>query len=182
MTSSSNRPLGERPPPSHEREVQARPASSPGSYDLDILKDLLSYYVRSLNLSLSQDLDRSMGELPVARGTGKISALLLVDANPGIRPSTIAEIIQKDRSAMVRLLDTLKGAGLMIQRVSQRERRSHELYLTKKGQALAARVREIAAEQDQRFFSVLSQEDQDRLKEILQRLYRHRIGGPVEFS
>ncbi len=160
------------------------PASPPrqGSVDLDILKTLLSYYIRSINLSVSRDLDRAMGELPVARGTGKISTLLLVDANPGIRPSTIAEVIGKDRSAMGRLLDTLKGAGLIIQRVSERERRSHELYLTNKGQALAARVRQIAAEQDRRYFSVLSDEEQDQLKALLKRLYRHHIGGPVDLT
>jgi len=177
VTASRTRSAAERSQPAAERQA---PATTAGLYDLDILKDLLSYHVRSLNVCMSQDLDRCMGALPVARGTGKISALLLVDANPGIRPSTIAEIIGKDRSAMGRLLDTLKGAGLMIQRVSEKERRSHELYLTKKGQDLAAQVRAIALEHNRRFFSVLSEEDQERLQDLLKRLYRHHIGGPVD--
>ncbi len=143
---------------------------------MDILHDVLSFFIRSLNLSLSRDLDHCMGELPVARGTGKISTLLLVAANPGIRPSTIAAIIHKDRSAIVRLLDTLKASGLLIQRVSKHERRSHELYLTKRGQALAERVREIALAQDQRFFSVLSAKEQEQLRSILKRLYDHHLG------
>ncbi len=150
----------------------------PKQVDMDILQDVLSFYVRSLNLSLSRDLDSLMGDLPVARGTGKISTLLLVAANPGIRPSTIAEIIHKDRSAIVRLLDTLKASGLLIQRVSPRERRSHELYLTKKGQALAERVRRIALEQDKRFFSVLSAKERAQLRSILTRLYAHHLGQP----
>ena len=155
------------------------PPVDPADVDLDILRDLASFYVRSVNLCLSRDLDRCMGELPVARGTGKISTLLIVGANPGIRPSIIAQIIQKDRSALVRLLDQLKSAGLLIQRVSERERRSHELYLTKKGEALAERVRAIAVAQNERFFSVLSVQEQARLLTLLKKLYALQVEGPA---
>ena len=55
--------------------------------DLDILGGLLSFYIRVINLVLGRDLDGKMRGTPVARGTGKISTLLLVAANPGIRPS-----------------------------------------------------------------------------------------------
>src|SRR4051794_10502354 len=99
--------------------------------DFDIFGNLLSFYARSVVLKLNQDLDARMAGLPVARGTGKISTLLLVGANPGIRPSVVAHYITKDRSAMVRLLDQLQAAGLIEQRVSASERRARELYLTK---------------------------------------------------
>ncbi len=95
--------------------------------DLDILGDLLSFYIRVLNLVVSRDLDAAMRGTPVARGTGKISTLLLVAANPGIRPSVIAHFNMKDRSAMMRILADLRRAGLIEQRVSDRERRAHEL-------------------------------------------------------
>ena len=59
--------------------------------DLDCLEDLLSFYVRSANYALSADLDARLGNLEVARGTGKITTLLLIDSHPGIRASAIAE-------------------------------------------------------------------------------------------
>src|SRR5918912_418509 len=93
----------------------------------------------------------------LARGTGKVATLLLVDANPGIRPSVVAHFILKDRSAMVKLLDQLTRAGLIEQKVSAAERRAHELYLTPKGRALARKVRAIAIEQSESFFSVLGE-------------------------
>ena len=91
--------------------------------DLDILSDLLSFYIRVINQVLGRDLDHQIRGTPVARGTGKISTLLLVAANPGIRPSVIAHFNMKDRSAMVRILDQLRRAGLLRQSVSATERR-----------------------------------------------------------
>lgn len=183
---SVSRGRGTAPPSQSADEPATRPATTrptdPADVDLDILQDLASFYVRSVNLSLSRDLDRAMRELPVARGTGKISTLLIVGANPGIRPSTIAHIILKDRSAMIRLLDQLKAAGLLVQRVSAAERRSHELYLTKKGEALAERVRAIALAQNERFFSVLEPAERDQLCSLLQRLYRHYLDNPPASS
>ncbi|GAB5468312.1 MAG: MarR family winged helix-turn-helix transcriptional regulator [Rhodospirillales bacterium] len=167
-----------RPRNASQAPKESEPAASDRApVDLDILQGLLSYYVRSLNVCLSRDLDRCMQELPVARGTGKISTLLLVSANPGIKPSTVAQIIQKDRSAVVRLLDAFKTAGLLTQRVSPKERRSHELYLTAAGEALATQVRAIASAQDKHFSAVLSPAELDQLLHLLRRLYDHHVGG-----
>src|SRR3954447_24606933 len=139
--------------------------------DLDIFGDLLSFYARSVVLKLNQDLDARMDGLPVARGTGKISTLLLVGANPGIRPSVVAHYISKDRSAMVRLLDQLQAAGLIEQRVSASERRARELYLTKAGEALRSRVQAIALGQDEAFFAALTPEEHALLLSLLKKLY-----------
>ncbi|TKB29589.1 MAG: MarR family transcriptional regulator, partial [Mesorhizobium sp.] len=74
---------------------------------LDVLEDTLSFYIRSINIALSRDLDDRLEGLDVARGTGKITTLLLVDSHPGIRPSVIAQLIMRDRSAMGRLVDQM---------------------------------------------------------------------------
>jgi DNA-binding MarR family transcriptional regulator len=145
------------------------------SLDFDVLGDLLSFYVRSVNLALSRDYEPKMGRVSLARGTGKVSTLLLVGANPGIRPSVVAHLIFKDRSAMVRLLDQLTRAGLIERKVSAAERRARELYLTPKGRALAQRVRAIATSQSDGFFSVLSEDERQGLLVVLRKLYRHHI-------
>jgi DNA-binding MarR family transcriptional regulator len=87
----------------------------------------------------------------------------------------VAHFILKDRSAMVKLLDQLTRAGLIEQKVSAAERRAHELYLTPKGRALARKVRAIAIEQSEGFFSVLSEDERASLLTILRKLYRHHI-------
>ena len=157
---------------------RTRPVPKTADYsdlDFDILGDLLSFYLRSVNLALSRDYEPKMDAVSLARGTGKVSTLLLVDANPGIRPSVVAHFILKDRSAMVKLLGQLTDAGLILQKVSASERRAHELYLTAKGQALARRVRAIAVEQSEGFFSILGEEERASLLRVLRKLYRHHI-------
>lgn len=147
--------------------------------DLDILGDLLSFYIRVLNLVVSRDLDGAMRGTPVARGTGKISTLLMVAANPGIRPSVIAHFNMKDRSAMMRIIADLRRSGLVEQSVSNRERRAHELYITPKGRQVVERVRRIALDQSDSFFAVLSPPERERLRALLGKVYRSVTGGPA---
>ena len=87
---------------------QRNPAKTPKTIgyqniDFDVFASLLSFYVRTVNLLVSQDLDAHTKDLHLAGGTGKISTILLVDANPALRPSVLAHFIRKDRSAMAKL-------------------------------------------------------------------------------
>jgi DNA-binding MarR family transcriptional regulator len=143
--------------------------------DFDIFGDLLSFYVRTVNILVSRDLDEQTEELAMAGGTGKISTLLLVGANPGLRPSVLAHFILKDRSAMGKLLEQMERAGLLEQKVSSSERRARELYLTPKGRALARQVRDVARRQSDDFFSVLTDEEQDALMRILRKVYESYV-------
>src|SRR3954466_9972101 len=65
---------------------------------LDILGNLLSFHARTVGLALNRAYDQDIAEISLARGTGKVSVLLLTAANPGIRPSVIAHFIHKDRA------------------------------------------------------------------------------------
>ncbi|MGL4964229.1 MAG: MarR family winged helix-turn-helix transcriptional regulator [Inquilinus sp.] len=160
-------------------EGRPRPRSNPqipktidfSEIDFDIFTDLLSFYVRTVNMLVSRDLDEQMAALEVAGGTGKISTLLLVGRNPGIRPSVLAHFILKDRSAMGRLLDQMQQAGLVEQKISPEERRARELYLTVKGRRVAEEVRTVARRQSADFFSILSGQEQADLLRLLRKVY-----------
>lgn len=139
--------------------------------DFDVFGKLLSFYIRTLNILVSQDLDARMQDLGLAGGTGKIATLLLVDANPGIRPSVLAHFIRRDRSAMGKLLDAMGRADLVERRVSRVERRARELYLLPKGTALVERVRGVALRQDRDFFAVLEADERAQLRALLRKVY-----------
>lgn len=139
--------------------------------DFDIFGTLLSFYVRSVNLLVSKDLDEQTAELGLSGGTGKISTILLVGANPGIRPSVIAYFIRKDRSAMGKLLEQMERGGFIEQRVSRVERRARELYLTPKGQAIVQRTRDVVRRQDKDFFAPLDAGERDQLLGLLRKVY-----------
>ena len=143
--------------------------------DFDVFGSLLSFYVRTVNILVSQDLDAEMEPLGLAGGTGKIATLLLVGANPGIRPSVLAHFVRRDRSAMGKLLDAMAEAGLVEQRISPVERRARELYLLPRGEALRDTVRDAARRQDERFFAMLSGDERARMLELLRKVYVHYL-------
>ena len=156
------------------REQQPKTADLSG-VKLDILQDLLSYYVRVVSVVLNRDYDHAMSCVSLAHGTGKVSTLLMVAANPGIRPSVLAHYVLRDRSAMTRLLHQMKTAGLIVEQISDRERRARELYVTTRGKALVDRVRRLATEQSEAFFGVLSQPEQRQLMALLKKLYNRHV-------
>lgn len=139
--------------------------------DIDVLENTLSFYIRIMDSSVSRDLDTRLEKLEVAKGKGKITALLLIDSHPGIRPSVIAELAMKDRSAMGRILDHFEKQGLVERRTSQEDSRAQELYATEKGSALAQKVRAIVTQQSEDFFKIIPQDEQVILMDILKRAY-----------
>jgi len=144
--------------------------------DLDVLENTLSFYIRTMNIAVSRDLDERLEGLDVARGTGKITTLLLVDSHPGIRPSVIAQLIMKDRSAMGRIIEQMIDHGLLMRQTSERERRAHELYVTTKGAELAGTIRPIVTKQSKDFFSFIDEDEQAQVMDILRRAYRKMVG------
>lgn len=139
--------------------------------DFDIFGSLMSFYVRSVNLLVSQDLDEQTVALGLSGGTGKIATILLVGANPGIRPSVLAHFIRRDRSAMGKLLEQMERDGFVVQKVSRVERRARELYLTPKGLAIVQRTRDVVRRQDDEFFSALEPAEREQLLGLLRKVY-----------
>lgn len=162
------------------RTSSAPPRLEPRTIDysdisLDILGTLLSFHARTVGLALNKSHDHEISEVSLAKGTGKVSVLLLTASNPGIRPSVIAHFIHKDRAAMARLIEQMKEKGLIRHKIDADERRAHELYLTPKGASLVERVRSIALGHSARFFGVLSESEQAELLRVLMKLYEAHV-------
>jgi DNA-binding MarR family transcriptional regulator len=160
--------------------VQVRKEQQPKTADvsavkLDILENLLSYYMRVVSVVLNRDFDHVLSSVSLAHGTGKVSTLLMVAANPGIRPSVLAHYVLRDRSAMTRLLQQMKTAGLIVEQISDEERRARELYLTAKGKSIVDKVRSLASQQSDAFFGVLAVGEQKQLMELLKKLYTSHV-------
>lgn len=137
--------------------------------DLGVLDGTLSYFIRSINIAVTRDLDQRLEGLDVARGTGKITTLFLVQRHPGIRPSVIADVILKDRSAMGRVLDDMEAHGLL-RRETAEDARAQALFLTEKGEALADEVRMIVAG-SRDFFADIDDADYEAAMAVLRRIY-----------
>lgn len=147
-------------------------SNSDESTDLDILGGTLSFFIRSLDIAVSRDLDERLKGLEVARGKGKITTLLLIDSHPGIRPSEIAGRVMKDRAHVTRIIESFIAHDIVSRRTADDDNRAFELCVTAYGAALAAQVRKIVIEQEEAFFGpLLEKNDHDALVKTLQRIY-----------
>ncbi|MBO0662867.1 MarR family transcriptional regulator [Jiella sp. MQZ9-1] len=138
--------------------------------DLDVLEDTLSFFIRSLNLAVSRDLDARLDGLDVARGTGKVTALFLIGRHPGIRPSVIAAAAMMDRSAIGRVLDGMERHGLVRREPDSEDGRVQALFLTEAGETLAAEVRAIVRE-SRAFFHDMSDSEYAQVVDLLRNIY-----------
>ncbi len=138
---------------------------------IDVLDEAFSWYIRSIDAVVSRDLDQRTAHLDVAKGKGKITTILLVDGNPGIRPSQIAEVLLRDRPATGRIIDHLVKAGDIRREADADDQRAQALYITEKGSALAQEVREIIRAQENDFFDFIPSEDREEFMRVLKRAY-----------
>ncbi|MBO0905013.1 MarR family winged helix-turn-helix transcriptional regulator [Jiella sonneratiae] len=138
--------------------------------DLGVLDDTLSFFIRSLNLAVTRDLEARLEGLEVAHGTGRITALFLIGRHPGIRPSMIAAAAMKDRSAMARVLGDMEKQGLIRREADVADGRVQALHLTEKGEKLADEVRAIVR-QSRDFFHDISDEEYAQVIDLLRGIY-----------
>lgn len=142
------------------------------SPDITVLTSLLSFQLRMLSHSINRAYSEAFADTDAATGTGKLTTLLLVSANPGISQSEAGRVQHKDRAAMVRIVDHLEQSGLLVREPDPAERRRHRLVLTRRGVAEVKRYIRIAKTYDETFFSVLNPAEQRSLVRIVRKLRR----------
>jgi DNA-binding MarR family transcriptional regulator len=140
------------------------------SPDISVLTRLLSFQLRMLSHSLNRAYDDAFSDTEASSGTGKLTTLLLVSANPGISQTEAGRVQNKDRAAMVRIVDHLERAGLLRRSRDPAERRRHMLSLTPRGKTEIKRYMAIAEAYDEGFFSIITKSERVQLARIVRKL------------
>lgn len=126
------------------------------------LPGLLGYRLRLAQQAVFRDFAASVQGL----SPGRVGLLILIDANPGITQSRLAEAVARDRSTMVGLIDLLERRGLVERRRGD-DRRTNGLWLTRSGRRLLARALRRIAAHERRIASRLSAAERRRLLRLL---------------
>ncbi|OGA16349.1 MAG: hypothetical protein A3I63_00810 [Betaproteobacteria bacterium RIFCSPLOWO2_02_FULL_66_14] len=129
------------------------------------LPDLIGYRLRLAQQAVFRDFASSVPGI----SPGRVGMLLLIEANPGVTQSTLAQAVQRDRSTMVGVLDQLEAKG-WIERRRGADRRTNGLWLTRAGRLLLARAKRAIAIHEQRVAARLSAAERARLLELLGRI------------
>jgi DNA-binding MarR family transcriptional regulator len=132
---------------------------------LGALPQLLGYRLRRAQQAVFRDFAASVHGL----SPGRVGLLITIEANPGMTQSRLAEMVGRDRSTMVGVLDELEAREL-IERRRGADRRTNGLWLTRAGRSLLARaVREIAAH-ERRISARLTAAERKQLLDLLGRI------------
>jgi len=126
------------------------------------LPDLLGYRLRLAQQAAFRDFAASVQGL----SPGRVGLLILIDANPGVTQSRLAEAVRRDRSTMVGVIDLLQAKGLVERRRGD-DRRTNGLWLTRAGRQLLAHALRRIAEHEHRIASRLSASERRRLLQLL---------------
>lgn len=129
------------------------------------LSDLIGYRLRRAQQELFRDFAASIPDL----SPGRAGLLMLIEANPGVTQSRLAQAMALDRSTMVGVLDGLESRG-WLERRRGRDRRTNGLWLTRAGRVYLARVKRRIADHEARVTARLSSAERERLLVLLSKL------------
>jgi DNA-binding MarR family transcriptional regulator len=130
-----------------------------------MLAELLGYRLRVAQQAVFRDFAASVGKL----SPGLVGILLLVDANPGVTQSRLAQAVNLDRSTIVGVLDSLEERGLLERRRGE-DRRTNGLWLTGGGRRLLETLKRRIKAHERRVGARLSAEERGQLFSLLDKL------------
>jgi DNA-binding MarR family transcriptional regulator len=130
-----------------------------------ILPSLLGYRLRRAQQAVFRDFASSIPEL----SPGRVGILLLLEANPGVTQSRLAQAVSLERSTMVGVVDVLESRGLLERRRGA-DRRTNGLWLTDSGRDLVTRLKRRIQLHERRVAARLSAQERAQLLALLEKL------------
>jgi DNA-binding MarR family transcriptional regulator len=146
-----------------------RGTAASGGLDMGLLPGLLGYHLRLAHIAVFQNFGQTVGEADIT--APQLGTLLLVEANPGVSQSAVAEALCFDRSTLVQIVDRLEGRGHVKRETSPRDRRSHALTLTAAGSRLLVTLKELLRVHEAEIAAQLSDTERATLIALLGRLH-----------
>jgi len=133
----------------------------------EVLDELVGYAVRRAQLSIYEDFAATMEAEDIT--PQRFSALVIVENNPGISQTRLAEVMGIARSGVVAIIDGFEKKGL-IERQASEDRRSYSLLLTKAGLRQLKRYKQAVREHDERISAALTRSEKAQLRALLRKL------------
>jgi DNA-binding MarR family transcriptional regulator len=145
------------------------------------LKSHIGYHLRVVSNAVSHTFSRKLA----ASGVTVAEWVILREMYSGdetTSPSTVAELTGLTRGAVSKLIDRLLAKALVVRSESTIDRRYQDIKLTPSGIKLVPKLASIADENDECFFSSLTEVEKKSLVKLLIKLTElHRLNtNPIE--
>lgn len=157
--------------PENSKGKAKRSTKNATPINMGMLPELIGYHLRCAQVTVFQHYSTTMGKLGIS--APQFGTLLLIEGNPGVSQSSVAEALRFDRSTLVQIIDRLESRDLVVREVSAQDRRSHALRLTAEGAKMLAELKEIALKHEEDIAHRLSAEERATLMQLLDRVHRN---------
>ena len=128
-----------------------------------VLAGLLGYRLRVAQQAVFRDYARAIPEA----SPGRAGVLFLIDANPGVTQSRLAQAVGLDRSTLVGVLHELAG---LVERRRGTDRRTNGLWLTRTGRALVESLKRRIRVHERRVAARLTPAERSQLLALLEKI------------
>lgn len=108
---------------------------------------------------------------PLGLTPPQLRALEAIAAEQPLSQTRLGELVHMDRSTIVHVVDHFETLGVASREADPADRRSHAVMLTKKGERILTKARELAREAEKEFLSPLSRPEREALRNMLHKLY-----------
>src|SRR4051812_30627166 len=133
--------------------------------DLGPLPGLIGYVLRRAQLAVFQDFFATFAPFDIR--PAQFSVLTIIERNPGLTQTQVAEALGIKRTNFVGMLDELEKRGLAERRQTACDRRSYALYLTPEGAALMRKIKPLVKAHESRMIARVGDDGRDRLIALL---------------
>ena len=137
--------------------------------DFGVLNEFLGYRLRRAQMNFFVKFGEVCDDLGISPGL--FAVLAIVERNPGLTQTAVAQALGNDRSAMVAAVDKLEGKQLLERRPAKNDRRSYALFLTEYGTSFFAEAVSRVSNYENDMAKCLRNEEEKRwLLDALERL------------
>jgi len=143
--------------------------------DLGPLPELIGYVLRRAQLVVFQDFFNAFAPFDIS--PAQFSVLTVIERNPGLTQTQVAEALGIKRTNFVGMLDELERRALAERRQTARDKRSHALYLTAEGANLMRKLKPVLKAHESRMVGKIGDEGRDRLIALLNEIVGKRANG-----
>jgi DNA-binding MarR family transcriptional regulator len=154
--------------PRRTNDAASETAASESAVDLGPLPGYIGYALRRAQVAVFQDFIRALAEVDIR--PAQFSVLLLLEANPGLKPSQVSAALGIQRTNFVALSAELARRGLTRRGPAADDRRAHALYLTERGTVLLERMKALQQVHEQRVAGLIGTAGRRRLLDLLAKL------------
>lgn len=137
---------------------------------MEYLRDTILYKLFSVQQRLVTSVHKDFDDVDITHQN--YITLHFIYENPGISQNELARLNCKDKNVIVKTLDKLEAEGLARRAQSKEDRRSYELYVTKKGEAIIKKYWNRLVQRQEDELNCLSDKEKKMLNAVLEKILK----------